>query len=97
MNTQEKKTFAEANEVIHQVENQWHHPIMTAHGFKPITKEAKGFVRKYEYVNDAGYKIVCCTGVSADYFQDPQVTFAQLMAKVDGYLWSKLEPYLKTL
>lgn len=37
------------NETIHKVETQWHYPRMIKYGFKPITKEAIGFVHSYVY------------------------------------------------
>lgn len=81
--------FERADKKVHPVESQWHYPILTKYGFQPLTKEAVGFVRSYEYDDTSGHKIKCTTGVNSDYWEDPKT-------KKSGY-WSDLEPYLKTL
>lgn len=83
------ETFSEANKKVHSVESQWHHPILTAHGFTPLTKEATGFVRTYVYENAAGRKIKCTTGASCDYWYDERTG--------EQGLWAQLEPHVKAI
>lgn len=78
--------FEEANKVVHAVETQWHHPILTRHGFVPETKEAVGFVRSYVYKHADGRVIECTTGSSADYWTDQHT-------KATGY-WASLEKHV---
>lgn len=80
--------FSEANKKVHKVEDQWHYPILTKYGFTPITKEQAGFVRRYEYQRGE-HKIVCNTGVNADYWSNP--------SGCGGGYWSELEPHVKNL
>lgn len=81
---QENDDFERANKRIHKVEDQWHYPIMTKYGFKPLKELAVGFVRQYKYSN--GLDIITCnTGVNAEYWQAPQGF---------GY-WADLEPHMK--
>ena len=80
-------TFEEGAKVIHPVEDQWHYPIMTKYGFKPLDKEGVGFVRSYRYENDNGHKIIVTTGVNADHWIDKS-------NNAFGY-WSSLEDHLK--
>lgn len=85
----DKEAFNKANSTIHPVERQWHYPLMVRFGFKPITKEATGFVRSYEYVNNIDRKIVLNTGFNFDYWKDE-------MSNMGGY-WSDLENYLGSI
>lgn len=90
MNTEEQQAFAKANQTIHPVEKQWHYPIMMAAGYKALTKEGVGFVRSYDYINEAtGSKIRCTTGSNADYWSDS-------VHKGYGY-WASLEPHVTKL
>lgn len=59
--------FEQANQKVHRVEDQWHYKILIKYGFTPVTKEAVGFVRKYEYTHPNGATISCHTGASCDY------------------------------
>ena len=79
------KTFEEANKTVHKVSDQWHYPILISHGFEPITQEAVGFVRSYDYVNNSGEKIQCNTGCNSDYWS----------GLGGGGYWGALEPFLK--
>ena len=81
--------FDIADEKVHPVETQWHYQIMVKAGFLPLTKEAVGFVRKYNYEHPDGRKITVATGVNADYWDDTT-------SGEHGY-WSTLEPYLKSM
>jgi len=87
------RNFEEANKKVHPVEDQWHYPILTKYGYEPVTKEAVGFVRSYDYTHPATrHTIRCCTGYSSDYWR----TVPFLPESKQGY-WSDLEPYLKEL
>ena len=79
-------TFNQANAKVHSVESQWHHPILTAHGFTPVTKEATGFVRSYVYENAVGRKIKCTTGASCDYWHDEQTDKQGMWAELESYV-----------
>ena len=81
------KTITEADQVVHKVENQWHYSIMTRHGYTPIDKEQKGFVRRYKYENAKGKTVVVSTGVHCDYWSAEDGS---------GY-WGTLEAYLNTI
>jgi hypothetical protein len=81
-------SFNEADKVVHNVEGQWHYPILTRYGYEAVTKEAPGFVRSYDYVHPSGRTVRCTTGASADYWSAP--------GNKGGY-WSDLEPYLKSV
>jgi hypothetical protein len=87
MSEKEKESFKKANEVVHQVEDQWHYPIMMKYGYVSDTKEGIGFVRAYSYHHPKfEHKVTCSTGYSADYFNSSS----------GGHgLWAKLEPHLK--
>jgi hypothetical protein len=76
------------HDVIHPVDTQWHFPIMTRAGFVPVTREAKGLVRRYEYTR-GDHVVVVCTGLNMDYFVD--------MTLKKERIWSELEKHLKTL
>lgn len=78
--------FETSNKKVHPVETQWHYPVMVSFGFEPVTKEAVGFVRTYEYFHPAGHHIKVSTGVNSDYWTN-------LKNKEMGY-WSELESYL---
>jgi hypothetical protein len=78
--------FNDANKKVHPVETQWHYKTLTDAGFNPETKEATGFVRKYKYQHPDGRQIVCTTGASADYWEDPKT-------KKSGY-WGELENHV---
>lgn len=82
----------EADKKIHLVEDQWHYPILTKYNFTPVTPEGVGFVRSYEYRNEAGEIIVCTTGYSSD-------RWVQKKSKEDvaGGYWADLEPHLKKI
>jgi hypothetical protein len=82
------KTFEEANQVVHKVEDEWHYPILTKHGFEPVDKTGVGFVRQFLY-KKGGHTIKMNTGVHCDYWADLTVT--------GGGYWASLEPHLKTL
>lgn len=85
------RAFQDAAKTVHSVTTQWHHSVMTAHGFVPETLEAMGFVRSYDYTHPAGHRIRCNTGYSADYWQH-----LDALTKKCGY-WSELEPYVRSL
>lgn len=62
--------FEKANKKVHKVEDQWHHPVLTKHGYVPKDKEGVGFVRSYRYIHpENGIMILCATGASADYWR----------------------------
>ena len=84
-------SFEEANKKIHKVEDQWHFPILTKFGFKPIQLEAVGFVRSYRYEHPNGRVIVCTTGVNSDRWEE-MITQDKLRW---GY-WSELEKHLSS-
>ncbi len=86
-------TFTEANKVVHQVEKEWHYPILTKYGFTPRTKTGIGFVRAYVYDRPDGEVIRMTTGASADYWEVLKGT-PSVQEKI---YWSNLEPHLKTL
>jgi hypothetical protein len=78
----------EADRAMHPVAKQWHYPIMVRYGFEPVTKEAQGFVRTYEY-RMAGHVIRVTTGYNTDSWTD--------VTRGKTGLWAELEPHLKTL
>lgn len=80
--------LAEANAVVHNVEDQWHHKFLIAAGFEAITKIQIGFVRRYVYGKN-GLEVICSTGVSCDHWSCP--------AHNAGGYWADLEPFLKGL
>lgn len=83
--------FEESNKKVHPVEEQWHYPILTKFGFRPITKEGIGFVRSYDYEHPStGRRIRCATGYSSDYWRELPPG-----KDVQGF-WSDLEPHLKS-
>lgn len=85
-----EKAFEEANKRVHKVEDQWHYPILVEAGYEALNKEDVGFVRQYHYKHPAtGHEIMCCTGVSADYWMD--------RANKKQGLWAELTPHLITL
>lgn len=66
---EERKDFAKGDKVVHKVEDQWHYPIATKYGFKPVDKEKTGFVRSYKYEHPTVKgTLTGNTGASADYF-----------------------------
>lgn len=81
--------FEKANKTIHKVEDQWHYPIMTEYGYKPLDKEGVGFVRSYKYKNDDGHQITVTTGLNSDYWFDER-------SGTTG-LWNDLKPHLQKL
>lgn len=83
--------FEAANKKAHPVATQWHHPILTAHGFTPETMEATGFVRSYDYVHPDGHRIRCTTGSSTDHW-----THLNADVRKNGY-WDSLAGYLSSL
>ena len=84
------KTFAEAQEVVHPVEKEWHYPIFLKYGFVPNTLTGKGMVRSYTWTHPTlGLRMRWSIGVNADYFTD-------LDTDVGGY-WTELEPYLEKI
>jgi hypothetical protein len=78
----------EANKKVHNVEDQWHYPIMIKYGFKPEDKTKTGLVRNYKYKNEKNQEVIAVTGANGDYFK--------VNGQSKGY-WSDLEPYLKEL
>jgi hypothetical protein len=86
---EDNDAFRKADEKFHPVTEEWSYPIMTKYGFKPTSKGETGFVRKYSFVNDKGYKIITNTGVNASYWSDP-------ITNAGGY-WGSLEPYVSKL
>lgn len=82
--TEEKTNFQKANEAIHNVENEWHYPIMKRNGFEPNDKTKTGMVRSYEYENINGHKVTGNVGVNKDYWVD---------GEEQGY-WDDLEAHL---
>ena len=83
------RRLQEADEVMHNVEKEWHYSIMIKYGFKPITKTQKGFVRHYEYQNEKGCRVIVKNGLNNDYWED-------ITTGKSGY-WSSLEPHLKDI
>ncbi len=81
--------FEKADKKVHKVEDQWHYPILTKYGYKPLDKTGVGFVRSYRYKNPEGHEIVCVTGSSADYWEDKK-------NKIVGY-HDELETHLKSM
>ena len=81
--------FEAANSRVHNVENEWHYPIMTKYGFSPREKQGVGLVRGYNYDHPSGHSVGVNTGVSSDYWTN------NATGKT-GY-WRDLEPHLKTL
>ena len=81
-------SFEEGNKKVHPVETQWHYPVMTKHGFEPVTKEGVGFVRSYVYEHPTtGQKIKVTTGYNIDHWEDVKTK--------KGGLWNDLESYLQ--
>ena len=82
--------FEQATLAVHHVEDEWHYPILTAHGYSPMTTTATGFVRSYIYQHSAtGHLMRLATGASADYWEDQ-------LSKKRGY-HGELAGYLKSL
>ena len=86
-------TFNEANQQVHKVEDEWHYPILTKYGFKPITKTGIGFVRAYNYERGDGEQIQVNTRVSCDYWSVVKGT----PNTQEKFYLGNLEPHLKTL
>lgn len=86
-------TLDEADKKVHPVETQWHYPVMIKYGFIPITKEAVGLVRSYEYTNPTGRLVRCTTGYSADTFEELDPTTRRI--RNIGY-HGGLEAHLKS-
>jgi hypothetical protein len=84
-------SIREADKKVHPVDTQWHFPIMARYGFQPLTLEAVGLVRSYDYISGdgLGLKIRVSTGFSSDYWRDET-------NNAGGY-WSALEPHLRKL
>lgn len=62
--------FVQANKKVHKVEDQWHYPILTKHGYIPQDKERIGFVRSYEYIHpETGDVIIASTGANCDHWR----------------------------
>lgn len=78
----------QADKKEHPVETEWHYPVMTAHGYRPLDLIGIGFVRAYRYQNEQGHIITCRTGVNADYWVD--------QSGKQGY-WGDLKKHLETL
>lgn len=69
--------FDAAMVTAHPVESQWHYPILTAHGYLPLTPSQNGLVRGYLYKHPTtGHLMKLVTGASADYWFD-EATGAQ--------------------
>lgn len=84
------EAFDAANKTVHPVETQWHYEILIPLGWVAETKEAVGFVRGYAYtLPGTDYRIVCNTGVSADYWNEKTT-------KAGGY-WGTLEAFAKSV
>jgi hypothetical protein len=84
--------FKKADKAVHPVESQWHYPIMTKHGWTPVTPEAVGFVRSYDYTHPVNRgSITVTTGYSSDYWKDNNPKDGAY----HGGFWSDLEPYLR--
>lgn len=79
------EAFDLANKKEHPVEKEWHYPIMTRHGFEPVTKIAVGLVRSYLYKHPDGCEVRVATGASRDYW-------TALNRQGD---WHKLEAFLE--
>jgi hypothetical protein len=90
MNEAERARFKKGDEKIHKVEDEWHYPILTKFGFKPVDKEAVGFVRQYTYKRGE-HTVQCNVGCNADYWNDLTVPSSCM-----GY-WGTLESHLKKL
>lgn len=83
-------TLNEADKVVHTVENESHYRFFAKFGFIPLTREAKGLVRSYEYKHPNIPNIIKYTiGAHADYWTD------QLTQK--GGYWPSLEMHLEEL
>lgn len=87
MDSQEKTPFARANERVHPVEKQWHFKPLTDAGFVPKTREAVGFVRRYDYEHPDGRAVSCRTGVNCDYW----------IYDDESRPWIELESWCKSL
>jgi hypothetical protein len=87
-----ESSFAAANKIEHPVEKQWHHSILSKHGFEPDedSKVKTGLVRSYSYTHPkTGDKIKVATGANADYWDDKK-------NNKHGY-WRELESHAKSL
>ena len=85
-------TFDTANQTVHQVQAQWHFPIMTKFGYHPENTTAVGFVRVYKYVHPVtGHAFSLHTGASADYWLDLTTP------NTGNNYWGDLVPYLTAL
>lgn len=77
----------EANEIIHNVEKEYHYPLMIKYGYVPVNKTGLGLVRSFEWINNnTNHKIRYTIGVNADYWE-------HLNNGHYGY-WRDLDSYL---
>lgn len=82
--------FNKANETVHPVEGESHYPKLTKYGFTPITKEAVGFVRSYDYQHPNGATVRWSTGVNADYWSGKLAD-----GQTGGGYWPALDVWLE--
>lgn len=85
------QSFEEADQVVHQVESEWHYPILTAAGFTAQDKTGVGFVRSYKYTHPNGTEVRVTTGSHADYWSAKQDG-----KEINGGYWGTLEPWTKS-
>jgi len=83
------EAFNKANEKMHDLERQWHYPILTKYGFTSASGAQKGFVRSYNYTHLQGHTIRAITGSHSD-------RWVNYDTGASGF-WSSLEAHLKTL
>lgn len=86
MDAAELFRFNKADKVVHNVEDEWHYPIMTKAGFKATTLTGIGFVRSYHYEHPSGYKMRVATGVNADYWNDMITNDIGYCGALEGHL-----------
>ena len=96
MDAAEQARFEEANRIVHRVEDEWHYPILTRHGYVPQQSSQVGFVRFYDYTGPDGHTIVAGTGYHQDYWNTPDIRWPEGMRTVKDMLWSELEAYLES-
>lgn len=98
MREKQRQDFEEANKKVHNVESEWHHPILTKYGFTPEQKTGVGFLRSYTYTHPDGHVITMSTGLRGDTWEDNNVDREHKYEKNTGWGYhASLEDKLKSM